>query len=452
MLSLRRRVLIGGAISAVVSIAIASAILFAYVDAVTLNRFDKVLNDRHVQIAVALSYHGDDPSALETVLSEPAYQRPLSGRYWQVEGPDGARYSSPSLFGENLVPNAPATKALTAWSGTGPDGNGLRGMQQLVTLADGTKWVVKVAQDLRDLQTERDYTRRSLLLAFAFVAAFGLLGALLQATAILRPLNRLRDDVAIRWERGNGMDPGAYPAEVAPLVEDINTLIRRNQDVVARARRQTADMAHALKTPSAILRNELQDLSRNGHDMQRALEALDRVDSQLTRCLARMRAANSASGLAEAVDLGRSIRRFARTFAKMAEHDSKSVEIDAAAELRARMDVQDFEEILGNLMDNALKWSRSRIRLSAGERQGNTCLCVEDDGDGIPEELRGLALDSGRRLDSSKPGTGLGLAIVADLVAAYGGTLQLAQSPRLGGLSVTVILPGQFATMLDAAE
>lgn len=444
MPSLRRRALVGSVIAAFLSVLLVSVFLFAYIDRITLARFDRAMTDRHVQVALALSSHADDPATLETTLSDPAYQRTLSGRYWQVTGPDGTQYTSRSLFGSTLSPQGNPGAALVSRNAPAPDGGEMRVMSQRITLEDGSRWDVAVAENLRELQDERAMTRKSLLVAFGVIAVFGLGAALVQTAATLRPLVRLREDVAKRWDSGSGPDPAAYPAEVSPLVADINTLIARNRDMAERARRQSADLAHALKTPTAILRNEIDALSQAGHDTARASEALARVDAQLGRSLARMRAANAAAGVSGPFDLSVSIDRFRRLFGAMAERGGKRLSVACDPDLKTNIQSQDAEEILGNLLDNALKWGRSDIRLSARRDPGGVIIRIEDDGPGIPEDARHEVLDSGRRLDESKPGTGLGLAIASDLATAYGATLELGRSATLGGLSASLTIPQHF--------
>ena len=439
--SLRRRILINAVAAAALSVAVVSIALFAYIDAVTLKRFDRVLEDRHTQLVVVLSDDAQDPAALEKGLIDPAYQRPYSGRYWQVKAPDGTVYTSPSLFGATLVAPMPPTDRLGRWTGPSPNGGQLRGMQQRITLGNGSVWTVTVAETLTSLLAERYETRKSLLIAFGIVAAFGLLSAWLQVAVVLRPLGRLREEVATRWDRGARLDPNDYPSEVAPLVSDIDVLLARNRETVARARRQASDLAHALKTPAAIVRNELVTLQEHGRDVGPALEALGRLDAQLRRSLARMSAIHSAEGVGGPIHVAPTLDRLSRLFGAMCARQGKTLEVANAPDLQVWMDRQDLEEVLGNLLDNALKWGRTTIRLSAISEPGGAVLCVEDDGAGIPEAERARVLESGARLDVSVAGTGLGLAIVSDLVSAYGGRLELSTSVRLGGLIAAVHLP-----------
>lgn len=444
MLSLRKRAWISGGLSALVAVTIGTLLLYSFLDHKVLERFDRTLIERHTQIVVALSNVSDDPGRLGELIFDPVYQTPFSGRYWQVIGPDGALFASPSLFGATLPASEDSTNRLAVTDATGPEAEQLRIAHQVITLENGSAWSVSVAESRAGLIAERIDTRRSLFLAFALVAALGMVSVLLQTAAIVRPLDKLRQDVAHRWERDEELNAVDYPEEVAPLVVDINSLLQRNRDIVGRSRRQAADLAHALKTPSAILRNELTALSESNLEMDKALDALDRVDAQLRRSLARIRMSNSGETTFARTDLTNAVTRLSRLFGAMAKRDGKQLATVCEPDLSIRVDAQDIEEVIGNLLDNALKWCRQSISLTARKLPNHIEVMIEDDGPGIPEEHRGEAVQSGRRLDTSTPGTGLGLAIAIDLLNAYDATLKLETSHSLGGLAVRIVLPRQL--------
>ncbi|OYX21754.1 MAG: hypothetical protein B7Z04_01860 [Rhodobacterales bacterium 32-66-9] len=445
MLSLRQRAWISGGLSALVSLAIGILLLYSFLNQREADRFDRALIERHTQVVVALSYAAKDPSRLAELLFDPQYQTPFSGRYWQVTSQAGQSFASGSLLGASLPGGDIAPTGLVLRDASNPDIEAVRIAAQRITLEDGSSWVVAVAESLAQLQADRRDLRQSLGAAFALVAVIGLASVLFQTAAILRPLDRLRRDVARRWDRDEPLSAADYPEEVAPLVGDINTLLTRNREIVSRSRRQAADLAHALKTPSAILRNELTVLAEGAQDMSKALDALDRVDAQLARSLARLRTANTCETVQAKTDLSHSIQRFQRLFGMMAERDGKLLSVACEPGLAVRMDAQDIEEVLGNLLDNALKWSRKRLALTARRRKGAIELVIEDDGPGIPESDRAEAVRSGARLDTSKPGTGLGLAIASDLLQAYGAALVLEDSAALGGLAARITLPARPA-------
>ncbi|WP_299727119.1 HAMP domain-containing sensor histidine kinase [uncultured Tateyamaria sp.] len=445
MLSLRHRALLGGIASGAMSVAVGTLALYSYIDAKALERFDSTLQDRHTQLVVGLSVATQTPDKLRDLMFDPAYGTPYSGRYWQVTNSNGDIYTSASLFDETFTEPADSHSGMTVWNTTGPENEAIRSVYQQITYEDGTEWGISVAESRAELNKDRNETRRSLLLAFALVGVIGMAGSILSMSAVLGPLRKLRADVAQRWDEDDELKPEEYPDEVSPLVGDINVLLHRNRDIVSGARRQAADLAHALKTPTAILRNELTALSEDDVAIEKAQEALDRIDAQLGRSLARMRAANSAELTHSRTDLSNSVNRLSRLFVSMAERDGKAIEIRNEDDLSVRMDAQDIEEAIGNLLDNALKWSKKTIHLTARKVKDGIELLIEDDGPGIPENSKREALRSGGRLDTSTPGTGLGLAISVDLLKAYGANLMLGKSSVLGGLAVRITIPAQIA-------
>ena len=436
MTSMRTRAITAGVVWAVFSILIGVFGMASYLDGLTQNRFDELLVNRHTQVVVEVANNADDPDRISFGIADPAYRRPFSGQYWQAEGPDGQIYVSPSLVDTLLPrPNSPQGRiAINNFSGPGAVPH--RRIHEWVTLADGSRWHIQVASSLESLFEDRRNLRSNLMLAFGLIAAIGIIAAVVQSYAMLRPLNLLRREVLARWDSEDGLNFQAYPIEVMPLVNDINVLLERNRDVVSASRRQAADLAHAVKTPSSIVRNELQGLKETGHHVDQAIEALDRLDAQLKRSFARMRADGSSAAIKSFTKLDPCLDRMYRAFSALARNHGKELKTMIAPGLRIRMDQNDFEEALGNILDNALKWSESQILLVAEEAGDLVEIHVCDDGPGILEVEYGEATQSGKRLDTSKPGTGLGLAIASDLVQAYGGKLILQPCQLLGGLQV----------------
>ncbi len=450
MLSLRRRAIVGGSVWAILSVIIGVVALYSFFDALTQRRFDQALAERHLQIVIALSNSGADAELMTQFINDPAYDRPYSGRYWQASGPEGELLASRSLFDSMLELSGEVLTEREFWTGAGPNGS-VRGVRQAVTLEDGSSWVVLVAESLAALIAERAAIRRSLLLTFGLVGVLGVAGAMLQTLVVVRPLKKLREDVSHRWDLETDIDPTNYPEEVAPLVADINTLLERNREIVARGRRQAADMAHALKTPSAILRNELETLKRKDVDVSQAQDALGRIDAQLRRSLARIRAANSGASMQRRhTNVARSVERLAKLFRGLPDLRSKELEVAVPSNVTVPIDGQDLEEVLGNILENASRWSRSLVSVTCRIMNGVVEILIEDDGPGIPESDRHEALRSGGRLDTSVPGTGLGLAIADDLLHAYGGEMKLQKSDRLGGLGVSILIPNKLASDLRA--
>ncbi|WP_096785420.1 HAMP domain-containing sensor histidine kinase [Rhodobacter sp. CZR27] len=438
MRSLRRRAILSGIALAALSVGLGGVTLFLFLDALALRQFDEALADRHLQVVAAFDAVGPDAEAMSGLLGVPSYELPHSGRYWQVVGETGTITASTSLLDSVLPVPERVTSRLGVTEAEGPGGQ-VRIGHRRIDLEDGSEATVMVAEATERLEEERRLVRNGLAAAFGLVALFGLLSAMLQTSAVLRPLSTLRQDIARRWQREEALDPADYPSEVAPVVADINLLIARNRDLLGRTRRQAADLAHALRTPSAILRNELDSLQQAGAPVERAAEALDRIDAQILRSLARIRAANVPVGGTRA-DVRQSAERLARLFRSMPLSLGKTLEIEVEPDLRIAMDAQDLEEALGNLIENAMKWGRSRVVVRAASDEGRVSVSVEDDGPGLPESAVAEALRAGGRLDTSAAGSGLGLPIAHDLAEAYGGRIEL-QPSDLGGLRATLSLP-----------
>ncbi|SFS20315.1 sensor histidine kinase [Yoonia litorea] len=442
MRSLRARAVTAGVIWAVITIVLGLAGLTTYLTSQSEARFIELLQTRHTQALVAVANSASSPEQIARAIGDPVYQRPFSGQYWQAESLDGDLIVSPSLV-DGLLPlppdqfEGPGTQEIVT-----PDGEELMIIGQWLTMDDGESWYVQVASSLETLRQDEAVLRQSLFFAFVIVAVIAVVGALVQVAAMLQPLNALRADVAARWEHEEGLQVTGYPVEVAPLVNDINGLLERNRDIIKGSRKQAADLAHAIKTPAAIMRNELEQLQVAGRDVTDALAALDRLDAQLQRSLARMRADGGDSSVGVITNLDTSLGRMQRAFTALARNAGRQFSADVPEGLRVRMDQSDLEEVIGNILDNAMKWSNSAFRLEA-ERTDDPAvrIIISDDGPGVPEEELGSVLRSGERLDQSKPGTGLGLAIASDLVTAYGGTIALGRSEDLGGLMVSLNLP-----------
>ncbi len=439
MRSLRRRAIMSGILLSVLSILVGALVLVKRVDDIALRRFDTDLAERHLQLIVALANGALEADAIASELTNPLYERPYSGQYWQVTGGDGLILTSRSLFDAILsVPEA--TADLRFGNSAGPDGE-VRLAWRQITPDGGAPLTVAVANSLSQLYAERWEVRKSMLAGFAIIGLLGLMIAVLQTSAVLRPLTTLRDEINQRWDSGETLDPGRYPEEVSPLVQDINTLLARNRNIIERTRLQGADLAHALKTPSAILRNELVNFASGGEQTAVAQEALDRIDAQIIRSLARVRAANFAAPVQTATNLRNSASRLTRLFESMPENAARTLRMDVPGDLKVSMDAQDVEEVLGNILENGLKFCRSQVNLSAFQTDRATVMKIEDDGPGVPAKDRIEALRPGGRLDTATRGTGLGLAIASDIVQAYGGTLELLDSSALGGLRVDITLP-----------
>lgn len=238
---------------------------------------------------------------------------------------------------------------------------------------------------------------------------------------------------------------GSYPTEVQPLVDDLNALLEAREQTVRRAIAKAGDLAHGLKTPLSVLAHEAERADAAGHHAVASaiLEEVERMRRQMDYHLAQARAAASGPAPGAHCDVRASAEALARTLLRL--HADRGLTIDVAVDdethvLSIRGQREDLDEMLGNLLDNACKWARTRVALTARAEAGLVVIDVDDDGPGLAASMRDAVLQRGVRADEAAPGSGFGLAIVRDLAALYGGSIALHASP-LGGLRATLRLP-----------
>jgi len=283
------------------------------------------------------------------------------------------------------------------------------------------------------------------LLHGALVAAVGavmIAAGISQFRRSFSPIARLRDKLAdVREGRASNVE-GDYPNEVRPLVDELNALVDERERSVSRALAKAGDLAHGLKTPLAVLSREAERARAAGqHELAGSIsEQVAYMQRQVTFHLAHARAAASGTSLGTRTPIGETADGLARALRRLHAGRALAIDVDAAASHAARCRREDLEEMLGNLLDNACRSARTRVRLSSASRDGRLIIEVDDDGEGLPEPLREQVMQRGVRLDETDSGSGLGLAIVGDLAELYGGSVALGESP-LGGLRATLDLP-----------
>ncbi|MBC8159325.1 MAG: hypothetical protein H8E94_08345, partial [Alphaproteobacteria bacterium] len=273
------------------------------------------------------------------------------------------------------------------------------------------------------------------------VLAVGLIGAVfVQIRFGLKPLERMRARLAAMREGGREERmTGQYSTEVQPLADELNALLDHNAALLERARTQTGNLAHALKTPLAVVANEADAI--DGEPAQVIRQQTDLMADRINHFLSRARVAGSHGVLGARTAVKPVAEALSRTLGKIFAARGITVELAVVEQAAFAGEPQDLEELLGNLMENACKWAGTTVRVSARRGRGQIVLTIEDDGPGIPDDRLTEVLDRGKRLDIDVPGSGLGLAIVVEVVETYHGTLELARSP-LGGLQATARLPG----------
>ena len=454
-----RRSLVGRLVSLAVvwSILLLAAMgvaLTLFFDHAAVSRFDTDLADLANGLYAGAGVEAGGAVTAPSITDDRA-NRAYSGKYWQIadwpgDGRLHALARSRSLWDQVL--NAPHRVMAVArahagapvyYDTTGPAQDGhepLRAVALLAYLPGHAAPVVFMAAENR-APLNRDERRFAWTTAAALVLlGAGLVGAVvLQVVVGLTPLFAMRREIAaVRNGKAQRL-AGPYPSELAPLAQELNALLDHNQQVVERQRTHVGNLAHALKTPISVMLTEAE--RQPGPFSEVVARQAEAMRGQVEHHLRRARAAARSQGSGERTSVAEVLDEIARTLERIFLDRGVDVDWEADDDLAFFGERQDLQEIAGNLMENACKFCRARVRVKAAvSTRGRLRLSVEDDGPGLEPEQAREVLKRGARLDESAPGSGLGLSIVDELARAYGGALQLSRS-SLGGLHAELDLP-----------
>jgi len=401
------------------------------------------------------SFTGDEQgrAALSMALSDPRLSRPYAGLYWQIDhlAGDGSVVATGVLRSRSLWDSVLAVPADGLADGemhrhrlAGPAGSTLGLVERSVRFeaaaaASAARWRLIVAADERLIAEPVARFSGALWLALGLLGCGLGLAVVVQVAVGLAPLRRLR--VALGRVREGAAErlEGSFPVELMPLVEDFNGVLAHNGEIVERARTQAGNLAHALKTPLSVLANAAH--GRQDEQSRMIAEQVALARRQVDYHLARAQAAAATHGAGARTLLAPVIAGLLRTMRRIHAGRPLALQVSVMPETLAfRGEVQDLQEMLGNVLDNACKWAAQRVDLAA-QRDGEVLrITIDDDGSGLTAAQRDAVLGRGVRADERTPGSGLGLAIVDELARLYGGSVDLAVSP-LHGLRVTLTLP-----------
>ncbi|SFT96789.1 ATP-binding protein [Mesorhizobium sp. YR577] len=383
-------------------------------------------------------------------LGDLRFSEPNSGWYWVVEpASPGLSGSLRSLSMTEPIPSPTAEEVpfnssfQRNYETKGIAGEDLEVFEsEFVLDAKNRIARFRVMGNRTELEDEIGVFERRLL---TYLSLFGVGMIAINAIAILlglRPLGRVREALAMVREGTAQRLDGKFPAEIEPLANETNALIDNNRRIVERSRTQVGNLAHSLKTPLAVLINEGRALG--GKKGKLISDQATAMQSQVDHYLQRARVAAQRDSVVYRTPISPILHRLVRVMEKLKPENQLTL-VEPSSEIVFGGEREDLEEIVGNLLENAMKWANSTVRVSVDQvahgedAVGMFSITIEDDGPGIPEEKAREALKRGRRLDETKPGSGLGLAIVADLVNEYSGKLMLERS-AMGGLSAIVQL------------
>ncbi len=382
-------------------------------------------------------------------LADQRFMTPYSGWYWQVSEASMEPVRSRSLWDFALYSEHEQRRFALRYSiADGPDGQTVRLAEHDIILPEAERvFHYQVATNMAEVQAAIDRFNWLLFSALALILATVTLALVLQVSYGLRPLRRIRRDlVDVRSGRSARLmssKDGQLPDDLKPLVDEINGLIDQNDKLLQRARTHVGNLAHALKTPLSVIQNEVDGRDDDGAQLigRQAKSIRVHIDHHLKR--ARIAGGGSGPGLPVAARIGKLVN----AVQVIAGDKAIETKVTCADGISFDGEKEDFDEIIGNILENAAKWARSKVeldvvRLEQGLRRPMLEIRIEDDGDGVPEEEREALFDRGKRLDEHVPGTGLGLAIVRDIADMYGGNVDLSTA-TLGGLAVTIMLPAK---------
>jgi len=376
-------------------------------------------------------------------LRDPNFKLPFSGWYWQIEpvGDAGTLiHTSESLLDQriNLLAEdeSKADKSLVRRAYiTGPEKQRLRILEREIyieTAPDIQKsFTISVAGDSSEIEETIGEFRTLLIIALSILGAGLLVATYFQVRFGLRPLGAIGKGLsAIRSGEKDLLD-SALPQEIEPLQVELNALIESNRAIVERARTHVGNLAHALKTPLSVITNEANSGKSvlAGKVREQALIMRQQIDHHLNRASIAARSGMVGGNTAVEPVLNALVRTLGRIYADR----NLQLDLDCPDDIVFNGEKQDLEEMVGNLLDNACKWAKTRVEIRVRMAGSNIEITVEDDGPGLSKKEREAAIRRGRRLDETKPGSGLGLSIVADLAHLYNGSFML-DSTGKGGL------------------
>jgi signal transduction histidine kinase len=443
--SLRLRLIVGGVAAIAVALLVAGIGLTVLFERHVARTIAEDLDVHLKQLIAGIDVDANGQLTVTRPPVDPRFANPLSGLYWQIGDDRGQLLRSRSLWDTTLsLPiDEPSPNEIHHHDGLGPAGARVMIAERRVNLTIGGRAVsvrVAVAADLERVAAARTAFARDLAIALGVLGLVLALATSIQVTLGLRPLDVVRRGIADIRSGTREWLPETVPDEVRPLVEEVNALLLAREQEIERSRGRAADLAHGLKTPLAALAADAGRLRERGEakiasDIEAVGDAMRRhVDRELARARVRGKV-HRGSGFG--TQLAPLVRSLIATLARTPEAARVTIESHVAEDVSVPFDRPDLAEVLGNLLENAVRHAAGRVRVDAKAVSAGLSISVEDDGAGIVPEERTHVLERGVRLDERGTGAGLGLAIVQDVLEAYGWRLDLSMSD-LGGLKAIV--------------
>ncbi|RST32239.1 histidine kinase [Sphingomonas ginkgonis] len=405
-----------------------------------LKSFDAQLETVMKSMLASAEIGPDGEVRFNRPLADQRFLEAYSGAYYQISGSGADTFPSRSLWDRRLRVDEHNDIKQHVYDSSEFQDEPLRIVERDVMLPGSpNRWRFQVAQSRDDLNAQIKQLRRVLIISFVILGGGLIILATLQAFYGLWPLRRVRREViAIRSGRQTRLTE-EFPSEIRPLVSEINELLAHNEAQAEEARTHAGNLAHALKTPLTVITNAA--MARDDDLAPTVIRESAAMRRQVDHHLARARAIGRRASAQARTQVWDSLEAVQRAVERM--HEGVTIDIAGDRQTCVRVERQDLDELLGNLVENGAKYGGGRVFVTI-EKPANGCvdIVVEDDGPGIPSGQREELFVRGRRLDTTgKPGTGLGLAIVRDVAEIYGGSIAVDESEDLGGLLARLRLP-----------
>jgi signal transduction histidine kinase len=453
--SLSRRLLTAAGAFIAVALIIATVLIGFVLHRFIQGQIDQRLDTQIVFLSSMLRVDGSGRISLVGNADGPPFERMRHGWYWQATGPnntlrsaslDGASLDDAELSRRDERRPPPPKKDRDAREerprpadGIGPYDEHLH--YRLKSVKVGAIDVIIVASAPREAVLAP--LREAMVTLGVSLTLLGLalvLAMVLQIRLGLRPLERLRQALAdVRTGRGERV-PSRQPREIRPVVDELNALLDQNAANLERARRHVANLAHGLKTPLATLAIATSD--DNPRDPALLQPLVAQMERRIRHHLGRARMAALSGPVRVQTQIAPRLHDLGDALGKIHADRSIAFSMDVAADLAAACEPQDFDEMAGNLLDNAFAWARTSVSVRASRHDAMVDILVDDDGPGLTAPQREQVLRPGERLDETAPGFGFGLSIVSELAELYGGSVALGEATP-GGLRVTLRLPAK---------
>ncbi len=442
--SFRVRLALGAALWISIGFFVSWLVLTNLLRGHVLQEFSSELDHHAIELAELAEIDPAGGLSIRAPLSDFRFNIARSGYYWQVSQTQGATLVSTSMGSGRLPLHLDPAGAAAIHEGRmiGPSGEVML-LERRFSIGQptGPTARVVVAMDMSLVDDQLQSLESTLAIAMACLGSGLIVAAFAQIGFALRPLARI-DQSLLSIGRGEARRmPLDVPREVLPLVEKVNAVLDKNEDMIQRARLQAGNLAHALKSSLAHLQIEAEKLTRQDQGGAIIQAQCDIMRRQIDYQLARARATASRNGGTHATPIGPVIENVVAAMRRLHLDRPLTIEADRTSfDASVACGSEDLEEVLGNLIDNAAKWAASRVLVSVTvNAAGRLLILVEDDGPGMPPDAHERVFRPGERLDESAAGSGLGLAIARDVVDLYGGRLGIGPS-RLGGAGVVVEL------------